>query len=83
MQMGLRLEHNQDVFLRIPTVWNEPDKQWIGFIKTPITQTLIHGQGKDSMELQNSFNEKMKEALENPKLQDEIFSMFKPLSEWK
>ena len=82
MQMALRTEYGEDLFLRIPTVWDESQKLWVGFIKTPNSKELIYGSGKNSVALQNSFNSAIEEKLQNPELQEEVFSMFKPLKDW-
>ncbi len=82
MELCLRPPYGEDLYLRIPTVWDQSEKQWIGFIKTPSSKELIYGSGKDSMDLQNSFNKCLKEKMENPELQAEIMSMFKPLKDW-
>lgn len=44
---------------------------------------LIHGQGKDSFELQNSFNKAISDCFnKGGELADEVFSLFQPLSYW-
>ncbi len=83
MQLALRLEYGEDIFLRVPTAWDDFAKLWIGFIKTPKSKELIYGSGATSRELENSFNKALKEKLENPEMQGEIFSMFKPLKDWE
>lgn len=84
MQICFHIDGGDDLYLRVPTVWDDRRKQWIGFVKTPKTKHLIHGEGKDSFELQNSFNSAMANALEKEgEIADEVFSLFKPLSHWK
>jgi len=84
MEMCIHLDGKDDVYLRIPTVWDDIKKQWIGFIKTPTTQKLIHGEGKTSFDLQNSMNKSISEAMhESKEMGEEIFSMFMPSFYWE
>lgn len=83
MQMCIHLDGKDDVYLRIPTVWDEIQKQWIGFIKTPLTQRLIAASGKNSFDLQNSFNVEISKLMhESEELGKEIFDMFMPAFYW-
>ncbi len=82
MQLCIRPQYGDDLFLRVPTVWDQMQKQWIGFVKTPSSKELIYGSGKTSQELEHSFNKALKEKLENPELTNEVLSMFKPLKDW-
>lgn len=81
MQLCLELEGKTRIYLMVPTYWNEIQKKWMGFIKTPITGKIIHAMGKDSFELQNNFNVMLNESFE--KDPEETFSMFKPLEYWE
>lgn len=81
MQIGLRLDGKKDLFLKVPTVWNKADNEWIGFVKTPISNKLIYGHGKDSRTLETSFNDSLQKTMQDPKYFKEVWSMFKPLSE--
>lgn len=83
MQLALRLDGKDDLFLRVPTLWDSIKNQWIGFIKTPKTKKIIHGQGKDSFELQNDFNINLEKIFHDPEYAYEIFSMFKPMEYWE
>lgn len=83
MEMCLRLDGKNDLYLRIPTVWDAEKNQWIGFFKTPVTKKLIHGEGKDSFELQNSLNIAVSQVIQDPEYSDEIFSMFKAKEYWE
>ena len=82
MEMGLHTDGKESLILRIPTFWDEVEKQWIGAIQTPITRKLISAKGKDSLELQNNFNIEISKLFHDTKFSEEIFGMFKPLSEW-
>lgn len=82
MELCIHVDGGQNLYLRVPTVWDDRKKLWIGFIKTPKTQRLIHGEGKDSFSLQNSFNAAICKILEESSDPDEVFSMFQPLSYW-
>ena len=83
MELCFHVDGGQNLYLRVPTVWNDIHKTWIGFVKTPKLQKLIHGEGKDSFELQNSFNKSLNEILQKgDSLSEDAFSLFKPLSYW-
>ncbi len=81
MQLCLYLEGKGNIYLMIPTFWDEPHKQWMGFIQTPVTRRLIHATGRSSKELQDNFNVEISKALEAS--DEEVFSMFKPLEYWE
>lgn len=84
MELCIHLDGKENVYLRIPTVWDDIKKQWIGFIKTPKTQRLISGQGKTSFDLQNSFNHNMNKLFEEGgDIAKEIFDMFMPAFYWE
>jgi hypothetical protein len=83
MELGLRLDGKQDVFLRVPTVWDAVENQWIGWLKLPESKKLITGKGKDSFELQNNFNVEMSKVFHDPEYSKEAFSLFKPLEYWE
>lgn len=84
MELCIHLDGKDNVYLRVPTVWDEVKRQWIGFIKTPVTKRLIAASGKDSFELQNSFNVEMSKLMhESKELGQEIFNMFKDKSHWE
>jgi hypothetical protein len=83
MQLCFHVEGGQNLYLRVPTVWDDRRKLWMGFVKTPKSQTLIHGEGKDSLELQNSFNKAIADIWEKEDdLSQEVFDLFQPLSYW-
>ena len=78
MELCMHIDGKEYVFLRIPTVWDDVNKHWIGFIKTPVSKRLIYGKGKDSFDLQNSFNRNIHDLImESEELGMEILSMFK------
>lgn len=76
MEMRLHSDKEKDKVLRIPTFWDDVEKQWIGAIQTPITNTLIYATGKNDFELQNNFNKVMSDKFKDEKIKDELFSMF-------
>ena len=79
MELCMHIDGKDNVYLRIPTLWDAVEKQFIGFIKTPQTQRLIYGAGKTSKELQDSFNVCMSKLFhESDELGDEIMGMFMP-----
>lgn len=83
LELCFHLDGSHNVYLRVPTVWDDINKRWIAFIKTPQTQKLIHAEAKNSFDLQNSFNKEMLEILsKEDEISKEVFSMFQPLSYW-
>ena len=84
LELCFQQDGDQNLYLRVPTVWDDNRKVWIGFVKTPKTQRLILGEGKDSLELQNSFNKALTDLCDdNDELISEVFDLFKPLSYWE
>jgi hypothetical protein len=84
MELCFHVDGGQNLYLRVPTVWDDIEKRWIGFVKTPKTQKLIHGEGRDSFELQNSFNTVLSFILEkNDEVSEEVFALFQQLSYWE
>ncbi len=83
MELCVHVDGKENVYLRVPTVWDAVKKQWIGFIKTPTTQKLIAASGKDSFELQNNFNIELSKFIHDKEYSDEIFSMFMPVFYWE
>lgn len=84
MELCIHVDGGQNLYLRVPTVWDDIKKRWIGFVKTPKTQKLISATGKDSFELQNAFNAALAAILNNGnELRDEVFNLFQPLSYWE
>ena len=47
IEMCLHLDGKENVYLRIPTVWDDVRKIWHAFIKTPITHKLIHANKRN------------------------------------
>jgi len=83
MEMALHLEGRDQLILRIPTLWDTVELQWIGFIQTPKTKKIIKAIGQDSFDLQNNFNIEFYKAFQDESLAEELYSMFKPKEEWK
>ena len=83
MELCFHQDGGINLYLRVPTVWDDMQKKWIGFVKTPKTLKLIHANGKDSFDLQNNFNRAIVEVCQSDEtLLEEVFSMFQPLSYW-
>ncbi len=83
MELCFHVDGGHNLYLRVPTVWDDKRKLWIGFVKTPKLQRLIHGEGKDSFDLQNSFNAAVSAFFEKGgELAEDAFSLFQPLSYW-
>lgn len=84
LEMCYHVDGGENLYLRIPTVWDDVNKEWMGFIKTPITNKLISGHGKTSFELQNSINKSFADiALESEEVQKEVLDMFMPAFYWE
>lgn len=82
MEFGLHLEGQESVLLRVPTFWDTVNNQFIGAIKLPISNTIIHSFGKDSFDLQNNFSKEVAKAFSDLTIADELFKMFKPKWHW-
>ena len=84
MELCIHRDKDEDLYLRVPTVWDDIEKQWIGFVKTPDSRTLIMAKGKNSFELQNDFNREISKLFAmGPPISDEIFAMFMPAFYWE
>jgi hypothetical protein len=84
IEMCLHLDGKENVYLRIPTVWDDVRKIWHAFIKTPITHKLIHANGKNSFSLQNAMNAEISAIFDKQdELAKEVFEMFMPAFYWK
>jgi len=76
MQLCFYQEEKGNIYLMVPTFWDEPNKEWLGFIKTP-SGKLLYASGKNDKDLQDNFNVILHKSFEdNP---EETFCMFKPL----
>lgn len=80
MELALHLEGKNAVYLRVPTLWDAVKNEWMACIQTPKTLKIIHAHGKDSFELENSFNIAFSKAFETDG--EEIFNMFKAKEYW-
>lgn len=84
MELALHCDGEEPLILRVPTLWDAVNEQWLGFVQTPKKLKLITGKGKDSFELQNSFNKEISDVFaKGGELADDLYSMFKPKSHWK
>jgi hypothetical protein len=84
MELRIDKDGEDPLFLRVPIFWDAIQQQWIGAIRSPKSKKLIIGTGKDSFELQNSFNVEMSKAFHfDEEIAEELLSMFKPLCYWK
>ncbi len=84
MELCLNFDEKEPVYLRVPTLWDDVKEQWIGFVKTPITNKLIHASGKTSFDLQNDFNRKLSEIFERgDEFTKEVYEMFMPAFYWE
>lgn len=82
MELKLHLDGKNPLYLRVPTLWDDTEKQWIGFIQLPKSKKIISGNGKTDFDLQNSFNVSMNQVF-NSELADEAFNEFKALEFWE
>jgi len=82
MQLCLNLDGFVPLYLKVPTFFDSTKKEWMGFVKLPKSLKMIYGRGKSSNELEQNFNDNLREAFsgENSK---EVFELFKPLSYWQ
>ena len=59
MHLILHIDEGEDLELKVPTFFDSITTKWIGTIKLPKSKKLITASGKDSFELQNSFNKEL------------------------
>ncbi len=80
--MDLRL-HTKDgivLQLKVPTFWDSVQEMWMGALILPNSQQIIKAFGKNSFELQNSFNKEVSKVFaKQDKAAEELFSMFEKL----
>lgn len=81
MQLSLHMDEGC-LYLRVPTYYNSTKKEWVGFVRLKTAKKIIHGIGKNSKKLEQSFNDKLREFLEG-EFSEETFNLFKPLSYWE
>ncbi len=81
MQLCVYQEGKGNIYLLVPTYWDEPHKCWMGFVKTPVSGKILHATGKTSEELQNNFNVVIEREFREGN--EEVFFMFKPLEYWE
>ncbi len=84
MEMGLCQSGKDPVYLRIPTLWDEPNGCWMGFIQTPKSKRMLHATGADSFTLQNNFNVAFQDLIkESTEMAEELLGMFMPAWYWE
>lgn len=84
MELCFHVNGGENLYLRIPTVWDDIKKQWIGFVKLHKSQKLIYGEGKTNFELQNSFNKAVSDVFsQGGENAEELFAMFMPAWYWQ
>jgi hypothetical protein len=75
-------EGTQLKYIRVPLIWNSGLKQWEGKIITPVSNTLICGQGKNEDEVKFSFVTCLLN-IENEEICREIVEMCMPEWYWE
>lgn len=82
LNLCFHVHQGENIYLRVPTVWDPITNEWRGFIKTPKTNYLIHATGADSAELERNFIKEMGKIFDpdgdDTALATEVFEMFKP-----
>jgi hypothetical protein len=83
--MQLRLMSDEGiVYLMVPTYFDPTKKEWMGGVFLPKAKKMIFGNGKNSKELEQSFNDCLRKSIETEsELAKEIFDLFQPLSYWE
>jgi hypothetical protein len=81
MQLCLHMDVGP-LYLMVPTYFDSKKEQWMGAVHLLKAKKMILGMGKSSKELEENFNEKLREHLEDSELSKETFDLFKPLSYW-
>jgi hypothetical protein len=84
MELCLKRDGVEALYLRIPTHWDEKEKQWIGNIIMPSSKRAISAKGKNNPELLQSFHQECIDIFEiGGALADELFDMFMPAFYWE
>jgi len=81
MQLCLNIDTGP-LYLMVPTYFDATKKEWMGFVHLKKAKKMIYGIGKDSKELETSFNDHLREFLQG-EYGEETFDLFKPLSYWE
>jgi tripartite-type tricarboxylate transporter receptor subunit TctC len=81
MQLCLHMDSGP-LYLKVPTFFDRTKKEWMGFVHLQKAKKMIYGKGKTSKELEQNFNDNLRESLESEHSQ-ETFELFKPLSYWE
>lgn len=81
MQLCLHMDEGP-LYLFVPTYYDAEDKEWMGLVHLPKAKRMIYGRGKNSTELEHSFNSRLKEFMHS-EFAEETFGLFKPLSYWE
>jgi DNA-binding transcriptional regulator GbsR (MarR family) len=80
MQLCLNIDGGP-LYLMVPTYFDATKNEWMGFIHLKKAKKMIHAIGKNSKELEQNFNDKLRKSLESEHA-EETFQLFKPLSYW-
>ena len=81
MQLCLHLDQGP-LYLFVPTYYDSKQKEWMGMVHLKKAKKMIYGRGKDSKDLEQSFNENLKSFLQG-EFSEEAFNLFQPLSYWE
>ena len=76
MELRLHVDGENPLILRVPTYYDAKTKKWLGAVHLPDSKKLIHGEGGDSYQLEQSFNKALSEAMSNPETSEEVFALF-------
>jgi dsRNA-specific ribonuclease len=80
--MQLTLHSNEGPkYLMVPTYYDSTKKEWLGAVHLVKAKRMIIGRGASSKELEQSFNDSLRESLEG-EFAEETLELFKPLSYW-
>jgi hypothetical protein len=84
VEVCFHVDGGENIYLRVPSVWDDIQKKWRAFIKTPKTKRLIHASSRDSRGLSNAFIKELAPIMQKgDEFAKEVFDMLKPLSYWE
>ena len=84
IELCWHVDGGEDIYLRVPTIYDPINKVWRAFIKTCNTKKLIHGEGKDSRELEASFLVSLSSVFnQGGEVADEVIAMMMPAWYWE
>jgi len=81
MQLTLFREGKEDLFLMVPTYFDEWENKWFAELTLPKSKRAICANGIETTDLQKNLDKEFANALNEEPC--EITKLFKPMKYWK